>query len=233
MKIDGIEEKIIWSIWFGGIDNMSNDRKECLESIKQKNKNFILVDESNLNYFCKKLNKSFDYLSLTHKSDYIRCYLMNEFGGCYTDIKKTDFSYDDTFSVLNSVKNYGYIGCGYRENSSNDIALTKEAQINKNRYYDFIGTSAFMFLKNTKFTNTWFDKVENILNLNEDNLKNFPGSYHPRATINGAHQDNTIEKKGYPFEWTEILGHIYHPLVYENKNKIIKILPRPRTENYR
>jgi hypothetical protein len=30
----------------------------------------------------------------------------------------------------------------------------------------------------------------------------------------------------YPFEWTEILGQIFHPLIYKYKDKVLQTLPK-------
>ena len=37
----------------------------------------------------------------------------------------------------------------------------------------------------------------------------------------------------YPLEWTELLGQIYHPIVYKYEDKLMKDLPYVNTENYR
>lgn len=33
------------------------------------------------------IHKAFEFLSLIHKSDYLRCYLLYHYGGGYTDVK--------------------------------------------------------------------------------------------------------------------------------------------------
>ena len=43
------------------------------------------------------LHQSFNYLSETHKADYLRTYFMRFHGGGYSDIKKTSGSWIDSF----------------------------------------------------------------------------------------------------------------------------------------
>jgi hypothetical protein len=46
------------------------------------------------------LHEGFEYLSGVHKSDYLRSYLMNFYGGGYSDIKHIQYDYLPYFKQL-------------------------------------------------------------------------------------------------------------------------------------
>jgi hypothetical protein len=75
--------KTLFLIWFGGLENMSANRKKCLDSIYQHaGVDIVLITEDNLNHWLvEPLHPAFEYLSLTHKADYLRSYLMHFYGG--------------------------------------------------------------------------------------------------------------------------------------------------------
>ena len=81
--------RVIYCFWFG--PEMSDNRKKCFESIIQNSKVGVrLVTKHNLqeyNLADSPIHPAFQYLSATHKSDYLRCYFMYHYGGGYTDIK--------------------------------------------------------------------------------------------------------------------------------------------------
>jgi hypothetical protein len=95
---------------------MSPQRHECLEQLKEKYEcNVILITTHNLNEYIKKehpLHPAYEYLSETHKADYLRTYFMNFYGGGYSDIKKTTGSWKKSFEDL---RNSEYWICGYKE----------------------------------------------------------------------------------------------------------------------
>ena len=82
----------IYVFWTGN-NQMSENRNECLkELIKVSKCNVILVKPEMLNKYIldeHPLHPSFNYLSETHKADYLRTYFMRFHGGGYSDIKKT------------------------------------------------------------------------------------------------------------------------------------------------
>jgi hypothetical protein len=94
--------KTLFLIWFGGLENMSANRKKCLDSIYQHaGVDIVLITEDNLNHWLvEPLHPAFEYLSLTHKADYLRSYLMHFYGGAYTDIKFNDFNWLKYFDDL-------------------------------------------------------------------------------------------------------------------------------------
>jgi len=127
-NIDGVKDNIIFCFWHG--PEMSKNRKECYENILSTQDNVILLTEDNLSEFeiaTRPIHKGFKYLSSTHKSDYIRSYIMNFYGGGYTDIKRQTSSWTSCFDILN---NTDFLGCGYREIHPSHIAINEKTEKN-------------------------------------------------------------------------------------------------------
>jgi len=228
-NIDGVRDNIIFCFWHG--PEMSKNRKECYENILSTQENIFLLTEDNLSEFeitTRPIHKGFKYLSSTHKSDYIRSYIMNFYGGGYTDIKKQTSSWASCFDILN---NTDFLGCGYREIHPSHIAINEKTAKNISDYKNFIGNGAYIFKKNTALTNEWYETTNKKMDSIFDDLKNNPAN-HPR-TIRGGIQGSRSFYTGYPLGWVELLGDIYHPIVYTHRNQILKNLPKPLMTDYR
>ena len=48
-----------------------------------------------------------------------------------------------------------------------------------------------------------------------------------------SNYDCSPSKSGYPIEWNELLGRIFHKVSYNYKDKILQTLPQPIFEKYR
>ena len=77
-------EYTIYCFWTGN-NEMSDNRIECLENLKNVSEcNVLLITKYNLsNYILSDvpLHPAFQYLSETHKADYLRTYFMHFYGG--------------------------------------------------------------------------------------------------------------------------------------------------------
>lgn len=223
MEFDALQNNIVFCFWFGG--EMSKQRQSCFESMKD-NLNLCLIGEKDL---CKYELKSspfhegFEYLSRTHKSDYLRCYFMNFYGGCYSDIKMYNHNLDLNFKELRNSNEQIY-GVGYSETRMQDVCPTSK---HRRDFKNHIGNGCFIFKKNTFFTNLWLDKVNESLDSFLPNLKKYPGTNFDRLVFG--------EKKGYdyPLKWADMQGNIFHPLVYKYKDNFLKNLKPPSFTNYR
>ena len=93
----------IYCFWTGN-NPISENRRKCLEQLIKVSKcNVILVTPSTLNEYIldeHPLHPSFNYLSETHKADFLRTYFMRFHGGRYSDIKKTTGSWIESFEKL-------------------------------------------------------------------------------------------------------------------------------------
>jgi hypothetical protein len=208
----------IFSFWFGDPE-MPPNRELCYQQLFQtfQNQNIehILVTPENIaNYMTPEnppLHPAFPYLSATHKADYLRCYFMHHIGGGYTDIKTHNRPWQPAFDRLQYQPHLWF--SGYREPDPGGVAPVKDSilyDILKTNYKDLIGTPNFICKPRTPFTEEWFSQLNQILYEKLPLLEKWPAR-HPRE---GAH-DGKDPLYPYPIEWTEILGDIFHPLIYK------------------
>lgn len=222
----------IYCIWSGNND-MSDNRKNSLQCIIDNSGcNVILVSPKNLKDFEIKshpIHPAYEYLSLTHRSDYLRAYIMHHHGGGYSDIKYNKFNWTKYFDLLNNSSHVLFIG--YQERQPQHIASDDPKII---RSFNMLcGCGHFIFKPNTLFTSLWLNKINSILSLKISLLKKYPGHHHPRATTGGVHGTPGIHTDSkYPLGWNEILGKIIHPLMYNFKNQYLYSMPYPNLYFY-
>ena len=208
----------IFSFWFGD-PNMPLNRELCYQqlalTLETQNIEHILVTPENISHYQTQikdpLHPAFPYLSATHKADYLRCYFMHHIGGGYTDIKTHDQPWQPAFDRLQYQPHLWF--SGYREPNPGGVAPVKESNLYdtlKTNYRDLIGTSNFICKPKTPFTKEWFSQLNQILYDKLPQLEKWPA----RHCREGA-QDGYDPNYHYPIEWTEILGDIFHPLVYK------------------
>jgi FkbM family methyltransferase len=210
---------IIYCFWTGN-NVMSENRKRCLENLKKESEcNILLVTHETLKEYIldtEPLHESYNYLSETHRADYLRTYFMNFYGGGYSDIKKTTGSWKNCYEKLyNSDK----IICGYKE-IHGGVAYPPLCD----KWMELIGNGAYICKKNTLLTNKWYNEMINLLNFKLDKLKLNP-SQNPQY----CYENNN----NYPIEWNEILGRIFHRIIYDYKDKINNELPISVFNDYR
>lgn len=221
-----INKPKLYCFWTGS-NPLTENRKNNLNTLNNTGFDVKLITPNNLNNYILKehpLHIGYQYLSETHKSDYLRCYFMNYYGGGYSDIKQINNSWLEQFEELMSSDN---LACGYAEKSPGDIAYGTNENINqkmKENYDKLIGNGCYIFKKNTPLTNEWYKQMMNKMDYIYDNLKKYPSK-----NVDQVYSD----EYPYPLQWNELLGQIFHPLVYKYNDKILKILPYVNTNNYR
>lgn len=145
------------------------------------------------------LHPAYKYLSLVHRSDYLRAYLMHHHGGGYIDLKEPLDSWEAAFDRAQAdptawVTSYGEINAKasarFPGPMGRDIALY---------WKQLIGTSAMIVRSHTPFTGEWLREVERRLDSLTSRLAENPG-------------DVRLGGSGYPVSWTDLLGKIYQPL---------------------
>lgn len=220
LKFNSFVKPVIYTFWTG-YNRMSKQRQKCLNSIFMNTEcHVLLITPDNLNNFILKdhpLHKSYPYLSLTHKADFLRTYFMNFHGGGYTDIKQTNCSWINCFDQLN--RNTNIWGIGYPE-----VEGFVGYQPVSNNWRDIVGNCAYIFKPNTPFTNEWYNEMIKLLDRKYHLLKKNPAKYP---------QDKAENNTGYPIEWNEMLGRIFHKYNYKYKDYITNTLPKPIGKNYR
>ena len=124
------------------------------------------MNENNIHLLKYPIHKSFMYLSSIHKSDYLRCYLMDYHGGEYSDIKATSNSWIKCFEDLeidDSLYAISYKCDGLpRKHTSGedyDIELFHNIQSNFNKLI----VVGFFIFKNTSLIKEWILQVNERL----------------------------------------------------------------------
>jgi len=209
-------DRVIYTFWTGE-NEMSQNRKEALSGLIQKSEiPVVLITPKNINYYTDKpIHEAYNYLSETHKADYLRTHFMHFHGGGYSDIKKTTGSWLDSFENLQ--KSDKWI-CGYKE-IKGGVAYGPL----HDKWDSLIGNGAYICKPNTPLTNVWYNEMISLLDKKLDRLKSNPAK-HP--------QDQGAES-GYPIEWNEMLGRIFHKVSYDYKDYILRTLPISVFTNYR
>lgn len=185
---------------------MSDSRKRSLENLNSVSElQVILVTPETLpNYILPEhpLHEAYQYLSETHKADYLRTYFMNFHGGGYSDIKLTTGSWKQAYEAVTTSDFYWC--CGYKELSHLD---TKSA---------LIGMCSFICKPNTPFTNEWYSAMMQVLDVKLEELKRHPSTFPQDCVGSGS---------GYPLGWSEILADVFIGINYKYRNRILRTLP--------
>ena len=211
----------IYVFWTG--DNEMNEiRLNSIEKLKEISEcNIILITNKNLKEYILPfvpLHPSYEYLSFTHRSDYLRTYFMHFYGGGYSDIKCTTGSWKSSFDELYNSNNF-WIN-GYTE-VKDGVAYEPL----KNNYNELIGNGAYICKPKTLLTTEWYNSMILLLDEKLEKLKEFPATF-PQDCLE-------VSNGKYPIKWTEMLGDIFHKVCYKYKEKLLHTLPISIFQNYR
>ena len=204
-----MDTNTIYCFWTGD-NRMNANRINCLEHSKEMSKcNIVLVTKYDLyKYIIEPLHPAYEYLSETHKSDYLRTYFAHFYGGGYIDIKQTLGPWTECFEEL---RNSDKWMCGYRMQGP-DIAYLP----NKDNWRDLVGVNAFICKPQTPFTQEWYTAMLKVLDARLEQLRQHPSKYT---------DDSTWTDTGYPLRWAELLGEVFHNVSYEYREKMLYTLP--------
>lgn len=213
-------EQRIFCFWTGE-NPMSENRRNCLASMKEiSGCEIVLVTPETLPKYiipAQPLHLAYAYLSETHKADYLRTYFMHFYGGGYSDVKIQSGSWKKAFDLFR--ESPAYIS-GYKEISANHVACESV----KDKWEELVGVCAFICKPNTPFTQTWYSRMMQLLNTKLDDLRK-----HPSRRVDDCREACT----GYPIEWNEMLGRIFHKVCYEFRDKIDTHVPIVIFYNYK
>lgn len=219
----------IFCFWFG--PNMSHHRSHCLRTIlKNSNTKVNIINENNINSWIipeHPLHSHFQYLSATHKADYLRSYFMYHYGGGYTDIKKCNYDWNIYFDILDR-SDAEYMG--YGERSPDDIAYTPHRHL----YESMIGCCQFIFKQKSKLAEEWIAAADQILDSVSGKLKESPATNdYPQAVLGMTIVNKNRTYSNYPLEWATICGQIFHRLQPKFFDRMSKEMPYVDTSSYR
>ncbi|MHA6513100.1 capsular polysaccharide synthesis protein [Tessaracoccus sp. Z1128] len=190
---------VLWT----GTNEMPDIRRRNLESLRQRiGVEVCLITPDTIQEWVVEqhpLHPAYSDLSLVHRSDYLRAYLLHHHGGGYCDVKRPLHAWTEAFARLSSDET-AWIS-GFRELSAGSAvrlpgALGVDVAMHHAR---LIGTSAMITKSRTAFTGEWLREVERRLDYYGPQLREFPG----------GERGNVV---GYPISWTHLLGGIYQPL---------------------
>ena len=200
---------------------MTETRKKCIDQMREViGCEVILITNKNLPAYILPhvpLHEAYQYLSETHKADYLRTYFMNFYGGGYSDIKQQTGSWIHAFRELENSD--AYIS-GYREGGEEAIACREVSH----SWDKLIGNCAYICKLNTELTNTWYSRMLTLLDEKLEDLRRHPSRFP---------QDCKELGYGYPIEWNEMLGRIFHRVCYEYMDKLQYNVPIVRFQDYR
>lgn len=205
---DPIKNKIIFIFWTG-TNEMSFRRVHCINELKERSGCHIqLITVDNLPQYLIEgypLHPAYEYLSETHKCDYLRTYFMHHYGGGYSDIKSPHGSWVNAFEIMEHNPRV-WIN-GYHESDSDAIAHRPSAHL-----WNFLpGNGAYIIRPKTAFTKAWIESQSRVLDHHYEALKANP-STQPDCCI------EYVPGTKYPLHWNELLGRIFH----EESAKYIK-----------
>lgn len=219
-------QEVIYVFWTGE-NKLTANRASNLDILrKYSGVEIILVTPINLEQFIvadNPIHEGYQYLSLNHRSDYLRAYFMYHYGGGYTDIKCNVNNWKSAFDELNSDGNKWFLG--YQEVGRYGVNNDTPGRLGKDlkKYYKYLmGNGAFIFKPKSPAAKEWLQEIHNKLDVKLDILK-----------INPA-KDFFGQNDNYPFIWGEFGGNIQHPvgLKYHDRVRFNKLV-LPSMKNYR
>lgn len=215
--------RVVYCFWTG--DNpITENRKEGLETMREKlGVEVVLVTPENLPEYVlpgHPLHPGYKFLSLNHRSDYLRCYFMHHYGGGYADIKRFRRPWKKAFDRLGKSDKWAL---GYSEVGPKGIARVGgvlEEGLEKN-WRVLIGNGAFICRPGTPFTADWYAEVHRRMDGYMPGLEAHPG-------------DMWGKNEGYPIPWTGMQGDIFHPFCLKYNEHIMQDDSiRPSFRNYK
>ena len=218
----------IFMVWTG--DNiMGTNRKRCYENFKKQcGVNVILVTKDNLNKYIlpeHPIHPAYEFLSYVHRSDYLRCYLMYNYGGGYSDIKETTKDWNLYFDKLEHSNDKDI--CGYQEGSgwaaASAYAFAKKMGHTQPADQVLVGCGNFICKPKTIITSLWYEKVNKFLDSKLEQLKLNPADNSIRPTFGIK----------YPIKWNHLMGNIFHEICYIHHTRLLRCLPMCVYSNYR
>jgi hypothetical protein len=216
-------EEVIYIFWTGN-NEISENRLKGIESIRNVSEvKVVLVTPNNLNEFILKdfpLHPAYNYLSLVHKSDYLRCYFMLHNGGGYVDIKPCLSSWKNLFEELNATIDKWCIAP--REKYVGGVPdIEGSIGVDIKKYHNnLISNGAFIYKPNSPIANEWMREAHKRLDILMPTLVLNPGGQYGGGN--------------YPIPWSYLMAQIMHPLILKYHERIIcKDIDLFSIENYR
>lgn len=225
---------VVWCYWEG--EPMTGNRLLSFQTLQQNiGVPICLVTPENLDNFllsASPLPTSYAQLSIVHRSDYIRAYLLHHYGGAWHDIKATEVDYSSMWDLF-ADPNIWIIG---RKESRKGAAqtYTPEGLFVPNAYESLIAVPSWIGRPQTALSRELLAGITALIDNKAELLTRFP-SIHPRDKYiphrNLLHKALIWVKHkyagrqvGYPLEWT-VFGNIFHVVLLKHLSHISYELP--------
>ena len=220
-------DRVIYIFWTGD-NEITPNRLEGIRSLeKVSGAEVKLITPKNLSDYIKEedpLPEAYQYLSLNHRSDYLRSYFMYHYGGGYADIKSYYGSWIPAFEKLENSDAYviGYPEVGFMGAARHGI---ENVDLKNDLYHHWrylVGNGSFICRPRTRLAAEWHTAVRNRLLSYSEQLR-----AHPAQDIFGRNAD-------YPIPWAGMQGEIFHPFCLKYHERLLKDKAlMPSFENYR
>lgn len=203
--------EVIWTLWLGE-NELTPGRRKGIESIRTRNPDLRveLITPDRLDELVVPgypLHPAYANLSLNHRSDYMRAYLLHHHGGGYADIKSLVGPWLPAFQRLAESDSW-LVGRPLTDpkwagNSSGRL------QTHLRRYYRLVVFGSVLIAKShTPLTAEWIREVDRLLDYYAPALQETPGNMWG----NNA---------GYPIPWMGLQGSTLQPLCLKYQSRII------------
>lgn len=200
----------VFTLWTG--DNpLTTNRTANLELIEQRiGLPLQLVTPANLGEWVvpgHPLHPAYEHLSLIHRSDYLRGYLMHHHGGAYVDVKQPLGSWSASYEQM-AADPEAWVA-SYRTTEANWIGklrgrLGRDVLV---RHRLMFGKGAFLMRSHTSLTAEWLTEMDRLLD----------GALDPLVT---ASSGSIYGAEGYPLSWTDLLGRVLDPLTLKHHEHV-------------
>lgn len=231
---------VIWCYWEGAA--MDNNRLESFNLLKAHIEVPIcLLTPQNIHHFElaeHPFHAALSYLSIVHRSDYIRAYMMHHYGGGWHDIKATRMSFAECWNAFEDPTVY-LIG---RPESYNGAAkVYDEAGLYMPDYWaDLVSVPAWIARGHSPLSLQIISQMEAYLDTQLPILIKHPAKHPREKYIAPKHLLHYLfirikhfySKRNpyYPIPWT-LFGNIYHPAVYAFREHVSDKLPQDSIKN--
>lgn len=214
----------VFTLWTGS-NPLTQNRQRSLQQLRAAiGVEVVLVTPDNLDEFLDPtlpLHPAYEYLSLVHRSDYLRCYLLHVHGGGYIDLKAPRHPWAAAFQAFEQQPMAMLMGYPEVDGLAVPDIGGDLGKALRQHYSHLPGMTAMIARPRTPLTALWMEELHRRLDLHLPELRAHPGE------IWG-------EDPFYPLGWTTILGEILHPLAYRfHEHIVLDRRLQPALTNYR
>ena len=169
-------KRVVYQYWTG--EDMPPARKACFDATRDVfGVPVELITDANLKDYVvpgHPLHPCFDALAVTHRSDYIRCYLAQFHGGGWADIKKfsPDNNWAESFDVLERAADADILGA----EEQRGVAAFWSWRPPHVRPSGLLSVSWFIAKPDTPFTRMWYSRLIRRLDLMRPLIEAHPGT---------------------------------------------------------